>query len=83
MDIQEIIKNLQAKFGDKFDTAKVSNMLSGMDLGKFNMSQITSKLTQAGLLGDLDGDGIAESPIDEIKGKASQIFGGMFGGKKA
>lgn len=78
MDIQEIISNLQSKFGNTFDISKVSNMLSGMDLSKFNMSQITSKLTQAGLLGDLDGDGVVESPIDEIKGKASQIFGGMF-----
>lgn len=77
MEITEIIANLKGKFGDKLDVAKVTERLQGFDLKNMNMSDITSKLSD--LVGDLDGDGVKEGLIDEIKGKAGNMFGGMFG----
>lgn len=50
-----------------------------MDLSNFSFSDIVSKLKTDGLIGDLDGDGVQESFIEEIKGKASSMLGGMFG----
>ena len=47
--------------------------LQGFDLKNMNMSDITSKLSD--LVGDLDGDGVKEGLIDEIKGKIGGIFG--------
>lgn len=81
MDIQSIITQLTSQFGGAFDTAKVTNALHGMDLSKFDFSDIVKHLTKQGLLGDLDGDGKVESPLEEVKGKAAQIFGGLFGKK--
>ncbi len=73
MEITEIIESLKGKFGDKFDVTKVTERLQGFDLKNMNMSDITSKLSD--LVGDLDGDGVKEGLIDEIKGKIGGIFG--------
>lgn len=73
MEITEIIGNLKDKFGDTFDVTKVTEKLNGFDLKNMDMSEITSKLS--GLIGDLDGDGVQEGIIDEIKGKIGGIFG--------
>lgn len=77
MDIQQIISQLQGKFGNSLDVPQISQMLQGMDLSKLSFSDIVSKLTQSGLIGDLDGDGVQESLIDELKGKAGEVFGGL------
>lgn len=83
MDIQEIIAQLKEKFGDKVDVSQVTEKLQGMDLKNMDFSQITSALSADGaigkMIGDLDGDGVQESPLEELKGKASQILGGIFG----
>lgn len=73
MEITEIIENLKGKFGDTFDVTKVTERLQGFDLKNMNMGDITSKLSD--LVGDLDGDGVQEGLIDELKGKFSGIFG--------
>ena len=39
------------------------------------MSEIIEKVKSSGLIGDLDGDGVQESVIEEIKGKIGGIFG--------
>lgn len=83
MDIQEIIAQLKEKFGDKVDVSQVKEKLQGMGLKNMDFSQITSALSADGaigkMIGDLDGDGVQESPLEELKGKASQILGGIFG----
>lgn len=79
MEIQEIITQLQSKFGGGFDVSKVTEALKGVDLKGLSFEDIVSKVKEGGLLGDLDGDGVKESFVEEIKGKAGQIFGGMFG----
>lgn len=75
MEINEIISNLKAQFGDKIDVAKVTDMLKGQDLSKLSMPEIIAKLQSGGLLGDLDGDGKVESPWEEIKGWFMRLFG--------
>lgn len=77
MDIQQIISQLQGKFGNTFDVSQVTKMLQGMDLSKFSFNDIVAKLTTNGLIGDLDGDGVQESLIDELKGKAGNMLGGL------
>lgn len=78
MEIQEIIGQLKDKFGDKVDFSQITEKLKGMDLSKFaNISQVVSHLKDGGLLGDLDGDGVQESFTEEIKGKASELLGGI------
>lgn len=79
MEIQEIITQLQGKFGNSFDITKVTSALQGMDLKNFSITDIVSKLKLDGLVGDLDGDGVQESIIEEIKGKAGSMLGGIFG----
>lgn len=79
MDIQEITATLKDKFGDKLDMTKVTELFKGQDTSKFSMQEIIEKIKSGGLLGDLDGDGKVESAFEEIKGKAAQMFGGMFG----
>ena len=74
MEIQSIIAQLKDKFGDKFDVATVTEKLKGMDLGNFSMTEIIEKVKGAGLIGELDGDGVKESVIDEIKGKIGSLF---------
>lgn len=73
MEITEIIENLKGKFGNSFDVTKVTERLQGFDLKNMNMSDITSKLSD--LVGDLDGDGVQEGLVDELKGKFSSFFG--------
>ncbi len=75
MDVQNIIGELKSKFGDKFDISAVTEHLKGIDTSKFSFSEIVEKIKGKGLIGDLDGDGVKESPIEEIKGKIGSIFG--------
>lgn len=75
MNIQDIMSELTSKFGDKFDVSAVTEHLKGVDTDKFSMTEIIEKVKGAGLIGDLDGDGVKESVFEEIKGK----IGGMFG----
>ncbi len=77
MDIQQIISQLQGQFGSSLNVPQVTKMLQGMDLSKISFSDIVSKLTEGGLIGDLDGDGVQESLIEEIKGKAGDMLGGL------
>ncbi len=74
MDLQNIISQLQSKFAGKFDVAAVTEHFKGVDVSKFSFPEIVDKLKGAGLLGDLDGDGVKESVFQEIKGKISGIF---------
>lgn len=75
MDIQNIISELTSKFGGSFDISAVTEHLKGIDTSKFSMSEIVEKVKGAGLIGDLDGDGVKESAFEEIKGKISGLFG--------
>ena len=75
MDIQSIMTELKDKFGDKIDIAAITEHFKGTDLSNFSMSEIVEKVKNAGFLGDLDGDGVKESLVDEIKGKIGSIFG--------
>lgn len=75
MDIQNIISELTSKFGGNFDVTKVTEHLKGIDTSNFSMSEIIEKVKGAGLIGDLDGDGVKESVFEEIKGKIGGIFG--------
>lgn len=79
MEISEVINKLKEQFGDKINVAKITEMFKGQDMGKFSMSEIIAKVKEGGLLGDLDGDGKVENVLDELKGKASDLLGGMFG----
>lgn len=79
MEISEVITRLKDQFGDKINVAKITEMFKGQDMGKLSMSEIIAKVKDGGLLGDLDGDGKVESVLDELKGKASGLLGGMFG----
>lgn len=76
MDIQTIISNLKSQFGDKFDVAKVTEFLKGLDLSKISMPEITSKLVNSGLLKNLEGSNLGNI-TDELKGKAGQMLGGL------
>ncbi len=75
MDIQNIISELTSKFGGSFDITAVTEHLKGIDTSKFSIEEIIGKVKESGLIGDLDGDGIKENPIDEIKGKLGSLFG--------
>lgn len=77
MEVNEIITQLKDKFGDKLDISKVTELLSGVDHSKLNFTEIVEKIKTGGLLGDLDGDGVQESLAEELKGKASQMLGGI------
>lgn len=79
MDIQQIIAQLQTKFGDKIDIAKITDMLKGLDLSNLSLSDIIDKLKAANLLGGLDG--ATGNLVDGLKDKASDLLGGMLGGK--
>lgn len=75
MDLQNILSELTSKFGNSFDVSAVTEHLKGIDTSNFSMEEIIEKVKGAGFLGDLDGDGVKESPIEEIKGKISNLFG--------
>ena len=75
MDIQSILTELTSKFGGSFDISAVTEHLKGIDTSNFSMTEIIEKVKGAGLIGDLDGDGVKESVFEEIKGKISDMFG--------
>lgn len=69
------MSELKSKFGGSFDVSAVKEHLKGIDTSNFSMSEIIEKVKGAGLIGDLDGDGVKESVFEEIKGKISGMFG--------
>lgn len=75
MDLQNIMSELTSKFGGSFDVSAVTEHLKGIDTSKFSITEIIEKVKGAGLIGDLDGDGVQESAFEEIKGKIGSIFG--------
>lgn len=75
MDLQNILSELTSKFGGSFDVAAVTEHLKGIDTSNFSITEIIEKVKGAGLLGDLDGDGVQESTLEEIKGKIGNLFG--------
>ena len=75
MDIQNILSELTSKFGNSFDVSAVTEHLKGIDTSNFSISEIIEKVKGAGLIGYLDGDGVQESVIEEIKGKIGNMFG--------
>ncbi len=75
MDLQNILSELTSKFGGSFDVAAVTEHLKGIDTSNFSITEIIEKVKGAGLLGDLDGDGVQESTLEEIKGKIGSLFG--------
>lgn len=75
MDLQSIISELTSKFGGSFDISAVTEHLKGIDTSNFSMTEIIEKVKESGLIGDLDGDGVQESVIEEIKGKIGGLFG--------
>lgn len=76
MNIESVIKELTSKFGGgSFDVSAVTEHLKGIDLSNFSMSEVIEKVKGSGLIGDLDGDGVQESVIEELKGKIGSIFG--------
>lgn len=79
MDIQEIIKQLTAKFGDSFDISKVTEVLKTLDLKNLSLSDIISKLCAQGLLENVNLDSVKGNVMDELKNKASGMLGGLFG----
>lgn len=76
MDIQNILSELTSKFGNNFDISAVTEHLKGIDTSNLSITEIIAKVKDAGLLGDLDGDGVQEGLFEEIKGKIGGIFGG-------
>ncbi|MDE6049175.1 MAG: hypothetical protein K2G09_05720, partial [Paramuribaculum sp.] len=70
MDIQDIISQLTAKFGDNFDISKVTDALKGIDLKNLDSSQILSKLHADGLLNNLNLDSVKGGVLDGLKDKA-------------
>ena len=75
MDIQNIISQLTSKFGNNFNIAAVTEHLKSIDTSKLSINEIIEKVKSTGLIGDLDGDGVKESPLEEIKGKLGSLFG--------
>lgn len=75
MDIQNILSELSSKFGGNFNISAVTEHLKGIDTSKFSMEEIIEKVKDSGLIGDLDGDGVKESALEEIKGKLGRLFG--------
>lgn len=76
MDLQTILSELTSKFGNSFDISAVTEKLKGIDTSNLSLTEIVSKIKDTGLVGDLDGDGVQESFIEEIKGKIGNMFGG-------
>ena len=79
MDIQEIIKQLTAKFGDSFDISKVTEALKSFDLKNLSLTDIISKLGAQGLLQNVNLDRLKGNVVDELKSKAGGMLGGIFG----
>lgn len=74
MNIQEIISQLTAKFGNSFDIAKVTEVLKTLDLKNLSLTDIIAKLSASGLLKNVN-----DSALDGLKKKAGSMLGGMFG----
>ncbi len=79
MDIQAILGQLTAKFGNSFDVSKVTDVLKSLDLKNLSFSDIVSKLTASGLLSNVNMDDMKENVIDTRKSKAGGMLGGIFG----
>ena len=80
MDVQEILKQLTAKFGgDSFDISKVTEVLKSLDLKNLSFSDIVSKLGAQGLLDNVNLDSVKGGVLDGLKEKAGDILGGIFG----
>lgn len=75
MDIQNILGQLTSKYGSNFDISAVTEHLKGIDTSKLSFTEIIESVKGAGLIGDLDGDGVKESVFEEIKGKLGSMFG--------
>ena len=82
MDFGKILGQLQGQLGDKVDLSsiqgktdvnKIPELLNGVELPSA-AKDLLAKL-QAGGAGDLDGDGVQESLVEELKGKAEQVLG--------
>lgn len=78
MDIQEIIKQLTAKFGNNFDISKVTDVLKTLDLKNLSLPDIISKLSSQGLLENINLDSVKGNVVDELKNKAGGMLGGIF-----
>ncbi|MBD5233585.1 MAG: hypothetical protein HDS65_05325 [Bacteroidales bacterium] len=79
MDIQEILKQLTEKFGSSFDISKVTEALKSIDLKDLSFSDIVSKLGAQGLLEKVNLDSVKGGVVDELKSKAGDMLGGIFG----
>ena len=79
MDIQEILKQLTAKFGNSFDISKVTDVLKTLDLKSLSFNDIISKLGSHGLLENVNLDSVKDNVMDTLKSKAGGMLGGMFG----
>ena len=79
MDIQEIIKQLTAKFGNNFDSSKVTEVLKTLDLKNLSLTDVISKLGAHGLLENVKLDNMKDNVMDNLKNKAGSMLGGMFG----
>ncbi len=82
MNIQEILSQLTAKFGNSFDISKVTEVLKTLDLKNLSLTDIISKLTASGLLKNVTNgglDGIKDNVVNGLKNQAGGMLGGIFG----
>ncbi len=79
MNVQEILGQLTAKFGDSFDVSKVTEVLKSLDLKNLSFSDIVSKLSSSGLLDKVNIDDVKGNVLNSLKDKAGSMLGGMFG----
>lgn len=74
MNIQEILSQLTAKFGNSFDISKVTEVLKTLDLKNLSLNDIIGKLTASGLLKN-----VTDGGLEGLKKQAGSMLGGMFG----
>ncbi len=79
MDLQEILKQLTAKFGDSFDVSKVTEVLKTIDFKNLSFSDIISKLNTHGLLNNINIDNVKDNVLGGLKDKAGNMLGNIFG----
>lgn len=79
MNIQEILKQLTAQFGNSFDINKVTETLKTFDLKNLSLTDIISKLNAQGLLKNVNLDSVKGNVLDGLKDKAGSMLGGIFG----
>ncbi len=79
MNIQEILSQLTAKFGNSFDVSKVTDLLKTLDLKNLSLTDIISKLSASGLLNNVGMDDVKGNVIDNLKNQAGNMLGGIFG----